>query len=140
MRDVRKMTPHDIPHCRELIARRDDALNHGATAAEIDAISKELGRAAARAKKNFLLRSVNEENWAGIRRLKPFRANHTRIRDEGGRSRPAQDRAEILATHYEKVGTPDVAWCDADRNPISGAAFISDEDFTPTELRAVKNG
>ena len=85
-----------------------------------------------------MLRSVNEEDWAGIQRLKPFHANRPWIRDEGGLSRPAQDRAEILTIHYEEVWTPEVDWNDAGRNPLFEAAFFSDEDFTPMELRAVE--
>ena len=130
--------PYFDAHCHALLARRQAARQAGATVAQINEITDELKRAARKAKRAFLLRSINEEDWGGIRRLRPFRPNHTRMRDETGRLRPAQERAEILATQYEKVWTPNSAWQDDGRDPLFGAAIIEEGDFTPAELRAVR--
>ena len=91
-------------------------------------------------KAGLLLRSIDEEDWGDIRRLRTFQSNHllVRMRDDSGRLRPAQERAEILATHYEKVWTPSSAWEHDGRDPLFGAAIIDDGDPTPTELREVR--
>ena len=59
-RNTKPVREYMDSHCRALIARREEALRDGASIAEIDTISKELGRAAARAQKQFLLCSINE--------------------------------------------------------------------------------
>ena len=91
-------------------------------------------------KAGLLLRSIDEEDWGDIRRLRTFQSNHllVRMRDDSGRLRPAQERAEILATHYEKVWAPSTSFLDDGRDPLFGAAIIYDGDFTPTELREVR--
>ena len=137
-RNPTRTQPYFDAHCHALLARRQAARQAGATVAQINEITDELKRAARKAKRAFLLRSINEEDWRGIRRLRPFRPNHTRMRDETGRLRPAQERAEILATQYEKVWTPNSAWQDDGRDPLFGAAIIEEGDFTPAELRAVR--
>ena len=77
-----------------------------------------------------------ERGWKGVRRLKPFNAAQTRIKDERGHVQPTTRRAQVFADHYstkqwEREALPPLP----PRPALHPPAQASEGQFTPLELR-----
>ena len=68
----------------------------GAPAAEIELVTRELERECRRAKRNFLKKAITDEDWRGIRLVKPFQAAQSRIQNAAGQIAASSQRSQVL--------------------------------------------
>ena len=139
-----KKTYHDATFLRMLDARRD-AIARGEDAACIRHHTKMLEKHAKNKKKAAIFELLenprSNEVWAGVRRLKPFKATETRLRDSRGRLVGTHKRAQTFADHYANVQwaeDPEVPHPFPQRPHLFPPAGLSAAPFSPVELRSAR--
>ena len=100
-------------------------------------ITREIGRACRKAKRDFIRNGISERDWDGIRPLKSFRAQQARIKNPAGQVLPAGQRAQTKANFFR-----DKVWGPADLDGLPERPYrypdadMTTNAFTADELRA----
>ena len=103
-----------------LVDRRAQMRREGAAADEIELLTRELERECWRAKRNFLKRAITEEDWRGIRLVKPFQAAQSRIQNATGQIAASSQRSQVFA-EFDR----DVQFSQAELPPFSNARLCT---------------
>ena len=89
-----------------LIDHRNEARHSGASEAEIMMITREIKRECRKAKNEILRTAVTKHDWIGIRKLKTFRAQQVRMKDNNGKIgkvQPAGQRAQTIVEYFQNI-------------------------------------
>ena len=90
-------------------------------------------------KSEFLKTAITDEDWRGIRLVKPFQAAQSRIQNAAGQIVASSQRSQVFAEFYR-----DVQFSQAelpplpDRAALYDAAPLPEADFSAEELRRAK--
>ena len=127
-------------HYMRLVDRRNEARCAGAAEAEIQAITREIGRECRKTKGHYLIDAVAEKDWAGIRQLKGFRAQQARIKNTEGRVILAGRRAQTTADYFQSK-FQNVQWATAELEELPERPALYPEAGMPDNcFSAQENG